>query len=234
METFKPKERTPKDAEFKVPKKVTVLIATKTIEPEQEILWNYGSGYWKGRNKLTPKDITKDNILWRENATKNTKIQQTLHDKEEKKRIKKIKEEDRLQTLMKNVKEQIKKRRENNIKKNNKKTFQYPIITYPSPWQLTLTMLLQYTKQVRTKMNQILIPPYYINREMIKKGGGRTNTPFKKTTSTNKKPDSEKTTKDYDFEVMLIDSYDKDYEIIWKEIKKWLKITQKAKYIKTQ
>jgi hypothetical protein len=75
--------------------------------------------------------------LWRENATKNTRIQQTFHDREEKKRIRKMKEEDRFRTLMENVKKQIKKRRENNRRKNNKRTSQYPIVTYtytpPSP-----------------------------------------------------------------------------------------------------
>jgi hypothetical protein len=226
METFKPRERMPKDAEFKVPRKVAVLVATKTIEPGQEIFWNYGSGYWRGRNKLTPKDITKDNILWRENATENTRIQQTFHDREEKERIRKIKEKDKLWTLMKNVKEQIKKRREKNSRRNNKRTFQYPIVTYtctpPSPWQ-TLTMSLQQTKQARTKTNQIFTPPYYTNRKTIKEGGGRTNTPPEKTMST-----------DYEFEVTLIDSYGKDYRILRKEIKKWLKSTQKAKNIKTQ
>jgi hypothetical protein len=176
--------------------------------------------------------------LWRENATENTRIQQTFHDREERERIRKMKEEDRFRTLMENVKEQIKKRRGNNRRKNNKRTSQYPIVTYtytpPSPWQLPITTSLQHTKQVRTKTNQTLIPSYHTNREMIREGGGRTNTASKKIIGTNKEPGNEKTTKDYDFEVMLIDSYGKDYKIIWKEIKKWLKTTQKAKHIKTQ
>jgi hypothetical protein len=116
---YKTRTRKPKNAEYKVPKRIAVLAATKPIKAGQEIFWNYGASYWLKRNRIAPRDINEKNIMWRENKAENNRILSTLQARREREIQN---EEIRANIAKEHVRELLRNRKRGKRRTNNNTT----------------------------------------------------------------------------------------------------------------